>query len=184
MKSSDAPVYRKKIVSTNTIAQAGQVTRAARSPSSSAYFLSRCHHSITNRKAIASPAYATVVNNPIDRNTGNGLVNSDRDAISVITFHAPPIVGERKKIQANAVSANVKRIRKVTVGTRTSQLGEWAADANGSPMNTRGITYRPLRTPQTTKVQFAPCHNPLSVNVTSKLNACRPLDVRLPPRGM
>src|SRR3954462_3931243 len=103
MKSSDAPVYRKKIVTTNTIAQAGQVTRAARSPSSSAYFLSRCHHSIPRRKAIASPAYATVANNPIDRNAGKGLVSNERDAISVITCHAPPIVGERKKIQANTV---------------------------------------------------------------------------------
>src|SRR3954470_13867438 len=164
MKSSDAPVYRKKIVSTNTIAQAGQVTRAARSPSSSAYFLSRCHHSITNRKTIASPAYATVVNDPIDRNTGKGLLNSDGDAISEITFHAPPIVGERKKIHANTVNAKVNRTRNATVGTRTSQFGEFAIRASGSPMNTRGMTYNPFRTPQTMKVQFAPCHKPLSVN--------------------
>src|SRR5262249_14334870 len=97
---------------------------------------------------------------------------------------APAMVGERKKIQASTVRAKVKSIRNAIVGTLTNRLAELAALARGSPMNRRGMTYRPLSTPQTMNVQLAPCHKPLNVKVTSRLNAWRGLEVRLPPRGM
>src|SRR6266850_2316658 len=118
----------------------------------------------------------------MERRIETGLLSSDGEAISPNTRHAPEMVGERKKIQATTVSAKVIRIRSAIVGTRTKTLCELAGRASGSPMKTRGMTYRPLRTPQTMKVQFAPCHRPLSVNVTNRLNAWRDFEPRLPPK--
>src|SRR5690349_8196214 len=113
----------------------------------------------------------TVVNIPIWRRIGTGLLNSEGEAISRSVFQAPAMVGERKKIQASTVRANVNSIRNAIVGTLTNRLAELAALARGSPINTRGMTYRPLSTPQTMNVQLAPCHRPLKVKVIKRLTA-------------
>src|SRR5882724_6868014 len=120
----------------------------------------------------------------MERSSAAGLVNTDGEVICRKTVHAPEMVGARKKIHATTVSAKVTRIRRAIVGTRTNKLRELAGRASGSPMKTRGMTYNPLSTPHTIKVQFAPCHKPLSVKVINRLNAWRGLEVRLPPRGI
>ena len=45
-------------------------------------------------------------------------------------------------------------------------------------------THNPCRMPQTTKVQFAPCHRPLSANTTMVLMAMRSFPFLLPPIGI
>ena len=38
--------------------------------------------------------------------------------------------------------------------------------------------------PQNRKVQLAPCQMPVAAQTTNRLNTCRPLPRRLPPRGI
>src|SRR6266702_5800406 len=99
----------------------------------------------------------------MERRPAIGLTNKEADAISRNVRPAPARVAERKKIQATTVRENVRSILNIMVGILTKNFGELAGLARGSPMNVRGMTYRPLSMPQTMKVQFAPCQKPLNV---------------------
>ena len=98
---------------------------------------------------------------------------------------ACPTLSARKKIQANTVSAKV-----ILIDKNSFTVGKFFPLATISRLFLlvlkiiEGIMYRAFKSPHTTKVQLAPCQNPLTRKIINVFRIFIHVPPLLPPSGM